>query len=318
MPPKHRPTNRVVRALMGFGLAACAVMLACGLRMKETRKTADAAPDRPVDWRRPQQSRAARADRPDRNDSVIDSELLVHTPLARIREELDSLRLSGRGEMEVFHALLRRWAMADVASVAAWAERLPAGMPRPMALQTVAIEWANEDLKAATAWVREMPDKSQQGELMRCISAEAVRTDPIEALRIAVESSAGVEGDEIISRAAMEWASKDAAAALEWAKSIPDEALRHKVLAAELIAWSETAPESAAALAVGTLPDGRLLEDTVVSIVQRWAQTSPQAAAAWVERFPEGSLRASAIENLMSQWQQIDPVTAHQWQPKNL
>jgi hypothetical protein len=98
---------------------------------------------------------------------------------------------------------------------------------------------------------------------------------------------------------------------------IPDEPLRQTVLASELVAWSETEPANAATRAVKTLPAGRMLDDTLVSIVQRWAQTDARAAAAWVERFPEGSLRAAAVENLLSQWRQTDPDAAAQWLSRN-
>ncbi|MEO5916424.1 MAG: hypothetical protein ABIS50_19465 [Luteolibacter sp.] len=231
---------------------------------------------------------------------------------------LNKLQKAGFGMHESTRGLLRRWAEADGCAAAAWAEQLPAGLLRENALSSVAIEWANTDLKSTVEWARQLPDAAEQQTLLLAAANEAVRTDPVEALRIAVESPAGAEGDEIIRRAAMEWASKDAAGAMDWAGTISDESLRHKVQAAEMVAWSDTAPENAAARAVDTLPEGRLLDDTLVSIVQRWAQTAPKAAAAWVERFPDGLLRTAAIENLMSQWRKIDPVTAQQWQPKNL
>lgn len=166
MPPKHRPTNPVFCGPEGVGLAVCAVMLVCGLRMKETGKTADAAPDRPAGWRRPQQSHRIRADRP---DGVMDSKLLARVPLARI------------GEFLV-------WAMADAASAAAWA-------------------------------------------------------------------------------------SKDAAGAMDWAKkSISDESLRHSVLAAEMVAWSKTAPR---------FPDGSLRAAAIENLVSQWRQIDPVTAQQW-------------------------------------
>lgn len=231
---------------------------------------------------------------------------------------LDELRNAGDGMHGSTRGLLRRWAKADGRAAAAWAEQLPAGQLREDALSSVVVEWANTDLSSTVEWARQLPDATEQQTLLLAAANEAVRTDPVEALRLAVQFSEGTEGGETIRRAAMEWASKDAAGAMNWAKTIPDEALRHTVLAAEMVAWSETAPENAAALAVETLPEGRMLDDTVVSIVQRWAQTAPQAAAAWVECFPDGSLRTAALENLIWQWRQIDPVTARQWQPKNL
>jgi hypothetical protein len=66
-------------------------------------------------------------------------------------------------------------------------------------------------------------------------------------------------------------------------------------------------------LALKELPQGRLLDDTVVSILQRRAQRDMDGATAWVEQFPEGALRAAAVENLMAQWSPTDPEGAQRW-----
>lgn len=235
--------------------------------------------------------------------------------MAEIRESLERLHASGRGETDAFLTQLRRWAGADPVSAAEWAAGLPAGEHRRTALESVAIQWADEDLPKAAAWALEMPDGAVRNDLLQCISAEAVRTDPVEALRLAAELPECPESDETIRRAAMEWASRDATGAIGWAETISDETLRHTVLAAGFVAWSETEPANAATRALEALPAGRLLEDTLVSIVQRWAQTDARSTAAWVERFPDGPLRAAAVENLLGQWRQSDPDAARNWQP---
>jgi hypothetical protein len=71
-----------------------------------------------------------------------------------------------------------------------------------------------------------------------------------------------------------------------------------------------SAPVDAATWALKELPPGRLLDDTVVSIVQRWAQRDMDGATAWVKQFPEGALRAAAVENLLAQWSPTDPEGA--------
>jgi len=50
------------------------------------------------------------------------------------------------------------------------------------------------------------------------------------------------------------------------------------------------------------LPPGGRQDDTIVSIVQRWAQTEPAQAADWVVQFPEGRLRDTAVQNLVQIW----------------
>lgn len=245
----------------------------------------------------------------DRREEMCAS-LAAQIPFADIPITLDELKELGYGESEIFQRLVRRWAQADGHEAAAWAEQLPVGSLRENSLSAVAIEWANTDLNSTVAWARQLPDASEQQTILLAAANEAVRTDPMASLRIAVALPADGGRDETIRRAATEWASQDAASAVDWAKQIPDETLRSKVLAAEAVAWSESAPESAATLAVESLPPGRLLDDTVVSIVQRWAQRQPEAAAAWVEQFPEGPLRAAAVENLLAQVSPTDIESA--------
>lgn len=230
--------------------------------------------------------------------------LAARVALSDIPATLDELACLGHGGSEYFQRLLRRWTAADACVAATWAGQLPAGEAREAAMSCAAIEWANRDLNAAAAWARQLPATSEQQRLLLAISAEAVRDNPMEALRIAVELPADDPRDETIRRAAMEWTMRDAVSAVDWAKRIPDPSLRSQVLAAEVTAWADAAPEAAATLALESLPSGRLLNDTVVAVVQRWAQHQPELAAAWVERFPDGELRDWAVENLLAQCSQ--------------
>ena len=250
------------------------------------------------------------------NEAAADSRA-VETHTQATHREHSRLR-SSRSPADTFADDLNTRAASGGRAAAARAEQLPAGPLRENALSAVAIKWANTDLNSTVEWARRLPDAAEQQTVLLAAANEAVRTEPLEALRLAVGLFADAGRDEAISRAATEWALHDAASAVDWAKQIPDETLRAKVVAMAAVAWSESAPEAAATLAVETLPAGRLLDDTVVSIIQRWAQTDARAAAAWVERFPESSLRATAIENLLSQWRRIDPVKAQQWQAENL
>jgi hypothetical protein len=226
---------------------------------------------------------------------------------------LAELHHAGFGADDFTRRLLRRWVEADVRAAAAWAEQLPAGAVRAAALSDVAVEWANADLKSAAEWAQQLSEPAEQQTALLAIANEAVRTEPMEALRLAVDLPAGANRDETIRRAAMEWAEQDGPGATDWAKQITDVALREKVMAAEAVAWAETAPEAAATFALESLPAGRLLEDTVLSIVQRWAQQQPQQAATWVAQFPPGELQVAAVESVAAMWGAHDQPSAEAW-----
>ena len=209
--------------------------------------------------------------------------------------------------------LIQNWAKISPQNVAAWINSQPTGSQRQRSLGKVAIVWAGSDLTNAMIWGQSLTEGEERNGVMMTVANEAVRMDPMAALQVAVDLPANAQRDELVCRAAMEWASDDASNAVVWAEQIPDETLRNKVLAGEAVAWAEKDPESAAILAVQELPAGRLQEDTVVSIIERWAQQQPEAVAAWVAEFPRGSLRDAAVDNLITQWSQKDAASAKQW-----
>jgi len=181
--------------------------------------------------------------------------------------------------------------------VAAWAAALPVGDNRRFALETAALAWGDRDPAAAARWARTLANDAERACALTNIAGEAVRSEPLLALELA-RSLPDAARDEIVPRAAMEWAAQDPADAADWARKIPAESLRATVLAGIATAWSDQDPVGGATLAAKELPAGRLQADAVVSIVQRWAQRAPADAAGWVLQFPEGDLRDAAMESL--------------------
>jgi hypothetical protein len=181
-------------------------------------------------------------------------------------------------------------------ATAEWAVTLPDGKNRRFALETASLSWGTADPAAAAKWAGALPDESERVQALTNIASEVVRTDPVLALDLACDLP-GEALNEIVPRAAAEWAVHEPAAAADWAGRISDLPLRAKVLAGIITAWSERDP-AAAAMAADQLPAGRLHADTIVSIVQRWDQQSPSDAAEWVGRFPDGPLRDTAMKHL--------------------
>ncbi len=166
--------------------------------------------------------------------------------------------------------LVQRWAGSNPQAVAAWITSLSAGQQRQAAVDGLAIAWANSQVTNAISWGQSLTDEAERNRALVAVANEAVRADPMLALQLAVDLPADAQRDDLVRRAAMEWASKDALSAVAWAEKIPGESLRTTVLANEATAWADQDPEAAAILAVDELPAGRLQEDTVVSIVERW------------------------------------------------
>jgi hypothetical protein len=196
--------------------------------------------------------------------------------------------------------LLRRWAGKDPQAAADWIDQTPAGEARQEAINGVAIEWANQSLVETLAWARRLPEGAEQQGALLNTAYEAARTAPTEALAVAAEITDNQEHDNLVTHAALQWAAVAPAQAAAWAKQINDAALRQRVLTGVATAWGESDPVSAAKLALQSVAPGRLQDDAVIGIVQRWVQNDPKAAAVWVSQFPKGQLRQTAIEIINS------------------
>src|SRR5688572_23269842 len=190
---------------------------------------------------------------------------------------------------------VRQLAERDPPAAATQAIRLPAGSVRVDAMKAVAIAWANQDLPGAVEWGRRLTDESEREMALTCIGFEAARSDPSTALTVAAELDASSERDELIGHAAGEWAVTAPDAAAEWARQIEDGPLRSRALAAIAVAWAEADPWAAGKLASEELGPGRIQEDAVVSIVQRWAQQQPADAGVWLKGLLPGSIRSVGI-----------------------
>ena len=139
-----------------------------------------------------------------------------------------------------------------------------------------------------------LPESSQRNHLLLEIASELVRTDFREAIRLAETLPSSPPRDEVLERAVREWALTDAGGAIAHAKSVIDEPLRERLLAAAFVEWSETDPAAAARSAATELREGRIQDNAIVSISQRWTQTAPAEASAWIESFPQSDLQDDA------------------------
>lgn len=192
---------------------------------------------------------------------------------------------------------LRIRAQNDPRGFGEWAATLPAGANRRFALDSAALAWGASDPSSAAAWAGSLSRGTERTQALTHIASEAVRRDPHLALELAC-SLPEPAMEDILPRAAAEWAVTEPVAATEWASRISSASLRAVALARIATAWSERDPVAAATMVLQDLPADRLQADAIVSIVQRWARQSPAGATDWVNQFPDGDLRNAAMECL--------------------
>ncbi len=235
--------------------------------------------------------------------------------LAEIPNVLEALQNSARRSLDaqLRMLLVARWVRADAALAADWVEQKWKDSLRDRALKTVSVTWAEIDSVSALEWARHLHDADDRSGVLTSLAYEIARNDPASASALVAELSHGERRDELAVHLAGLWAATSPSKALEWAASLSGEELRGQVITAITAAWSDSDPVSAATLAVQSLPAGKVQEDAVVSVVQRWAQQDPLKASAWVTAFPEGTLRDTAIQELVKLWADQDSEKAGKW-----
>lgn len=156
------------------------------------------------------------------------------------------------------------------------------------------VEWNPE---RAIREVMSLPISPQRDEVLLCVAAERIRTDSNQAFNLGASLPVSPERDDLLLRAIRELALSDPEAAIARAKSFVSggSAFSERLIAAALVEWSEVDPHAAACMAALELREGKVQDDAVVSIAQRWHQKDAQAAEAWVDSFPPVELRSAAI-----------------------
>jgi hypothetical protein len=133
----------------------------------------------------------------------------------------------------------------------------------------------------------------ETGNLLELIR-ELISTDAPKAFAIAAELPPDPERDDVLIWSIREWALADPLPAIERAGATADEPLRERLLAAAFVEWSQIDPIAAARAAALQLREGRLQDDAVVAIAQRWAQASPNDASAWIDEWASAELQNAA------------------------
>jgi hypothetical protein len=258
-------------------------------------------------------------------------ELMAETDPTRHRESLEAaLAKVGDGDLglalavlthpdfevsgrEFRQRLLERWGAKDPQAATAWIGRMSPGDARDEAFSDVARGWAMRDVEAARSWALALSEPSARDGALIQVGYELARTRPVEAMEMAIAMQPTRRRDELLNFSATQWASQAPADAVDWASQISEESLRTRLLKDILTEWGDGDPMAAATAAVKSMPEGREQNDTVVGIVQRWAQTEPNTAGAWVAAFPDGELRESAGRELVTIWADQAVEEAGQW-----
>ncbi len=198
----------------------------------------------------------------------------------------------------------------DAASAAAVALSVASPTLRDQYLGEVLATWSRSDWDGALNWAQQLPDGSDKQLALIHLSYHWSQIDPEGALTYAAGLSTC--SGQLLSTLASQWAAADPEAAASWIVNLPPGTLRDSILPGVISIWAEHSPADAAAFLL-TLPPGNDIDQALVSVVSSWSRTDPQATVAWMENLPPSPGRHLATEQLAALWALRDPRATENW-----
>ena len=238
-------------------------------------------------------------------------------------------------------AVVEQMARTNPAAALAAVDKLPQGFLRSNVLASAASAIARDDGPAAVAMLQRAkvpPNDWAWNAMLGSWAAHDPSGAAAQLLTLPRQTALGS-----MDRIAAAWAKSDPSAAMSWAQSLSDPALRRSALSNTITTIAQRDPEQATALAAAQ-PAGerRLLMTGIASSLARadgtgalaWAQalTDPQerqrclsavadgagyndtdTARAAVQQLPAGAIRNQALERLGNRLSWTDPIAARDW-----
>jgi hypothetical protein len=165
----------------------------------------------------------------------------------------------------------------------------------------IASAWGKSEPELAAAWARDQLEGEARDQALLSVSSDWAAVNPIAAAESGLALLPEQRQEEFLKTVGMQWGRQDSAAAMAWAGHLPDGIARDSFLAGLCSTLADTSPQQAAQLAA-SLGNGRLAEESALTVVLEWGRQQPEAAAEWVRLFPPGQLREKALSSLTSLW----------------
>ena len=163
-----------------------------------------------------------------------------------------------------------------------WAESLPEGEPRSVALHRLANGYASRDPKAAAEWVEKFSGSDQN-------------------------YLGGVVGE-----VGATWAREDPEAALDWIASLPERHGQKAGMRRTFGEWAHRDPTQASDY-LNNMPASAAKDSAIQGFTGRLAWENPQAAITWAESISSEQARTEAIIGAGRAWVKKDAAAAADW-----
>jgi hypothetical protein len=136
--------------------------------------------------------------------------------------------------------------------------------------------------------------------------------DPAAAAEIVARQPAGAFQQVAAGRVARALAKVRPVAALAWARSLADEAVRLRAMRETFAGWGETDPATAAEK-IPALESERERALGALALVTSWVRSDPAAALHWAQRLPPAATRALLLSSAVQTWAERDAAAVLVW-----
>ncbi len=213
----------------------------------------------------------------------------------------------------VCEGVLTAWASRNPESMLGWKSKtgtLAAPPVQDSLMATVFRTLASQDPEGAFQWLTRTESANGRAQALRGMM-ETVQTD--EARQTMLETISHVPNEEVrlqARRAVVEhWAQQDPTAAAVWVDAAKPAWERTRLMDSLGFAWLQTDPAAAAEWWLQRAPG----PDTLVKIINIWAQENPNEAGTWLSKQPSGPQSDTARMTFARQVNDLDPESALAW-----
>jgi hypothetical protein len=196
--------------------------------------------------------------------------------------------------------LFQKWVLDDAPGAAGFVLTVENEDQRKEAMLSVMQTWGVQDAGAALTWAATaaFANDYEREVAMSMTCSQVARTDPAEALRLALQHKLDESADGLCEGLTARWAETDLPAARDWVFAQPAGAPRDRLIESLALVMFENSPAKASQLILDQIPAGEGQDKAILSLAGRLALQNPEQAQQWVATFPEGELRERAMNNL--------------------
>ena len=164
----------------------------------------------------------------------------------------------------------------------------------------------------AVDWADALPEGSARTIALRQIADRYVDEDPEEATNWAIKYTDDRATASIVGEVGASWSHHDQESALEWLASLPTSHGQNAGMHQVLSDWTHRDP-AAASEYLSAMPDSPARNEAVTGFSSRLAWEDPSAALVWTENITSEGMRNKTLMNIGRTWARKDAEAAADW-----